>query len=460
LARKPWHGRFKKDLHKLAEKFSASIDVDKRLYREDIEGSIAHTKMLGKAGIISKEESEKIIKGLKSIRKEIERGKFPFRDEYEDIHLNIEKRLIEKIGQAGGKLHTARSRNDQVVLDMRLYLRREIDEIISLLKLLSETIVNLAEKNIKVFMPLYTHLQRAQPVLLSHHLMAYFEMFKRERARFIDCRNRVNVMPLGSGAGAGTSFPVDRHYVAKLLGFPEITKNSIDSVSDRDFIIEFISISSSLMMHLSRLSEELVIWSSKEFDFIDLGDEFTTGSSIMPQKRNPDISELIRGKTGKVYGNLMSVLTIMKGLPLSYNRDMQEDKEPMFSTVDTVKSCIEVLTEMLGQIEFKSENMRNALTKGHTTATDLADYLARKGVPFRQAHEITGRIVRYADQKEKDLLDLSISDLKKFSKKIEDEVFEFLTLEGSISSRVSQHGTSPENVLKMIKESKKDTASW
>jgi len=267
-------------------------------------------------------------------------------------------------------------------------------------------------------------------------------------------------MPLGTGAGAGTSFPVDRHYVAKLLGFPEITKNSIDSVSDRDFIIEFISISSSLMMHLSRLSEELVIWSSKEFDFIDLGDEFTTGSSIMPQKRNPDISELIRGKTGKVYGNLMSVLTIMKGLPLSYNRDMQEDKEPMFSTVDTVKSCIEVLTEMLGQIEFKSENMRNALTKGHTTATDLADYLARKGVPFRQAHEITGRIVRYADQKEKDLLDLSISDLKKFSKKIEDEVFEFLTLEGSISSRVSQHGTSPENVLKMIKESKKDTASW
>jgi argininosuccinate lyase len=373
LIKKPWQGRFNRGTHELAEKFSASIEVDKRLFREDIEGSIAHAKMLGRTGIIQKIESEKIVKGLKEIQREIETGTFPFREEYEDIHLNIEKRLTDKIGEVGGKLHTARSRNDQVALDMRLYLRGEIDEILNLIKRLSTTLLNLASKHLDVIMPLYTHLQRAQPVLLSHHLLAYFEMLRRERGRFVDCRKRVNVMPLGAGAGAGTSFPIDRHYVAKLLGFPEITRNSIDTVSDRDFVVEFISMSASLMMHLSRIAEELVLWSSKEFDFIELGDEFTTGSSIMPQKKNPDIAELIRGKTGRVYGCLITVLTLMKGLPLSYNRDMQEDKEPMFNTADTAKSCLEIMIEMIRNIKFKPENMKKAAVEGHTLATDLAD---------------------------------------------------------------------------------------
>jgi len=460
LLKKPWTGRFTKKTHELAESFSASIDIDKRLYREDIEGSIAHAKMLGKTGLITKKETERIINGLKKIQKEIEAGKFPFREEYEDIHLNIEERLIEMIGDTGGKLHTGRSRNDQIVLDIRLYLRHEIDEIINFIKTLSQVLIEIADKSKDVILPLYTHLQRAQPVLLSHHLLAYFEMLKRERERYLDCRKRVNVMPLGTGAGAGTSFPVDRQYIADLLGFPEITKNSIDTVSDRDFLIEFISTSSSLMVHLSRLSEELVLWSSKEFDFVDLGDKFTTGSSIMPQKRNPDIAELIRGKTGRVFGNLISILTIMKGLPLSYNRDMQEDKKPMLDTVDTVKSCLEVLTEMLRNIRFKSENMKKALLEGHITATDLADYLTRKGIPFRQAHELTGKIVKYAEENDKDLLALEISELKRFSKHFEEDVFEHITLEGSINSRKSLHGTSKESVLKMIKENKRDIAKW
>jgi argininosuccinate lyase len=460
LIKKPWQGRFNRGTHELAEKFSASIEVDKRLFREDIEGSIAHAKMLGRTGIIQKIESEKIVKGLKEIQREIETGTFPFREEYEDIHLNIEKRLTDKIGEVGGKLHTARSRNDQVALDMRLYLRGEIDEILNLIKRLSTTLLNLASKHLDVIMPLYTHLQRAQPVLLSHHLLAYFEMLRRERGRFVDGRKRVNVMPLGAGAGAGTSFPIDRHYVAKLLGFPEITRNSIDSVSDRDFIVEFISTSASLMMHLSRIAEELVLWSSKEFDFIELGDEFTTGSSIMPQKKNPDIAELIRGKTGRVYGYLITVLTLMKGLPLSYNRDMQEDKEPMFNTVDTVKSCLEIMIEMMRNLKFKPENMKKAAVEGHTLATDLADYLARKGVPFRQAHEITGEIIRYAEQKDREIFELSISELKRFSSKIEEEALELLNLEGSVTSRKSLSGTSKQNVLKMIKENKKQLSKW
>lgn len=460
MIKKPWQGRFNRSTHELAEKFSASIEVDKRLFREDIEGSIAHAKMLGKTGIIQKTESEKIVKGLKEIQREIETGTFPFREEYEDIHLNIERRLIEKIGEAGGKLHTARSRNDQIALDMRLYLRGEIDEILNLIKGLSTTLLNLASKHLDVIMPLYTHLQRAQPVLLSHHLLAYFEMLRRERGRFVDCRRRVNVMPLGAGAGAGTSFPIDRHYVAKLLGFPEITRNSIDSVGDRDFVVEFISASASLMMHLSRIAEELVLWSTREFDFVDLGDEFTTGSSIMPQKRNPDIAELIRAKTGRVYGHLITVLTLLKGLPLSYNRDMQEDKEPMFDTVKTVKSCLEIMIEMTRNIKFKPDNMKKAVMKGHTLATDLADYLARKGVPFRQAHEITGEIVRYADEKGKEILELSLSELKRFSPKIEEEALELLNLEGSVASRRSLAGTSKQNVVKMIKENKKEISKW
>jgi argininosuccinate lyase len=460
LLKKPWGGRFKKKTHKVAERFSASIYIDKRLYVEDIKGSIAHARMLGETGIITKAESEKIVKGLEGIRREIEAGDFPFREELEDIHLNIERRLIEKIGDVGGKLHTARSRNDQIALDERLYLRGRISEILSLIKGLAEDLIDLSERSIDIVMPLYTHLQRAQPVLLSHHLLAYFEMLKRDRERYLDCLKRVNVMPLGAGAGAGTSFPINRDLVAKLLDFPYVTKNSIDTVSDRDFIIEFISTSAMLMMHLSRLSEELVLWSSKEFDFVDMGDEFTTGSSIMPQKRNPDIAELIRGKAGRVYGNLISILTTMKGLPLSYNRDMQEDKEPMFSTVDTVTSTLEVLGEMIKNLRFKPENMKRALGNGFITATDLADYLARKGMPFREAHEITGRIVAYAERKGKELLGLTIEEMQMFSRLFEKDVFEFITVNGSISSRKSYGGTARENVLKMIEEGKREIGRW
>ncbi|MGH7891833.1 MAG: argininosuccinate lyase, partial [Thermodesulfobacteriota bacterium] len=458
--KKPWGGRFKKDIHKIAEKFSASIDFDKRLYKEDIEGSIAHVTMLAENGIILKNESEKITKGLKQIEKEIDSGKFPFREEYEDIHLNIEKRLIEKIGDTGGKIHTARSRNDQIALDMRLYLRKEINEIILLLKDIAECLIELAEKNIDTLMPLYTHLQRGQPVLLSHHLMGLYEMLKRDRERYIDCLERVNVMPLGSGAGAGTTFPIDREYVAKLLGFPKVTQNSIDTVSDRDFIVEFIAVSANLMMHLSRVSEEFVLWSTKEFDFVDLGDEFTTGSSIMPQKRNPDMAELIRGKTGRVYGNLVAILTIMKGLPFSYNRDMQEDKEPMFDTGDTVKSSLDVLRAMLKNIAFKHENMKRALAEGFITATDIADYLTRKGMPFRNSHEVTGRIVGYAEEKGRELTNLHISEYKMFSKLFEEDLFDHITLQGSISGRKSYGGTARQNVVRMIAQGKKETGKW
>jgi len=460
LIKKPWAGRFKKATHKVAEKFSASIDFDQRLYKEDIQGSIAHATMLAEKGIILKKESDKIIKGLKQIKKEIESGKFPFREEFEDIHLNIEKRLIEKIGDVGGKIHTARSRNDQIALDMRLYLRGAINEIITLIKAISERLIELSDENIDAVIPLYTHIQRGQPVLLSHQLMALYEMLKRDRARYVDCLQRVNVMPLGAGAGAGTTFPIDRKLVAKLLGFPEVTKNSIDTVSDRDFIIEFISASTTLMMHLSRISEEFVLWSTKEFDFVDLGDEFTTGSSIMPQKRNPDMAELIRGKTGRVYGNLVTILTIMKGLPFSYNRDMQEDKEPMFDTVDTVKSCLEVLSEMLQVIVFKHENMKRALDEGFITATDVADYLSRKGMPFRQSHEVTGKIVGYAEEKGRDLLNLHISEYQMFSNLFEEDLYEFITLDGSIESRKSYGGTAKKNVVKMIKLAKKEIADW
>ncbi|MCZ6791934.1 MAG: argininosuccinate lyase, partial [Candidatus Dadabacteria bacterium] len=426
----------------------------------DIQGSIAHATMLAEKGIILKKESDKIIKGLKQIKKEIESGKFPFREEFEDIHLNIEKRLIEKIGDVGGKIHTARSRNDQIALDMRLYLRGEINEIITLIKAISERLVELSDENIDAMIPLYTHIQRGQPVLLSHQLMALYEMLKRDRARYVDCLQRVNVMPLGAGAGAGTTFPIDRKLVAKLLGFPEVTKNSIDTVSDRDFIIEFISASSTLMMHLSRISEEFVLWSTKEFDFVDMGDEFTTGSSIMPQKRNPDMAELIRGKTGRVYGNLVAILTIMKGLPFSYNRDMQEDKEPMFDTVDTVKSCLEVLSEMLQVIVFKHENMKRALDEGFITATDVADYLSRKGMPFRQSHEVTGKIVGYAEEKGRELMNLHISEYQMFSNLFDEDLYDFIALDGSIGSRKSYGGTAKKNVVKMIKLAKIEIADW
>ena len=450
MAKKAWGGRFASRTHSIAEKFSESVSFDRRLYKEDIRGSIAHVKMLRETGIISRKDASRITKGLREIEKEIDRGEFPFSESYEDIHLNIEKRLIEKTGSSGAMVHTARSRNDQVLTDTRLYLKSETEEVISLVCALAEQFVELSAKNLGVIFPLYTHMQRAQPVLLSHHLLAYYEMLKRDRERFINCLSRVDVSPLGSCAGAGTSFPIDREMTAGDLGFKSVSKNSIDAVSDRDFCAEFVFCCSVLMMHLSRFSEELVLWSAKEFDFVDLGDGFTTGSSIMPQKKNPDMSELTRGKTARVYGNLSALLTLMKGLPLSYNRDMQEDKEPLFDTVDTVKLCLGVNIEMLKTLEFKEENMKKALEGGFVTATDVADYLARKDVPFRSAHETVGKIVSYAERGGKELSDLKLSEFRRFSKKIDEDIFEVITFSGSVESRNSFGGTSTANVRKEI----------
>ncbi len=455
MKKKAWGGRFSSPTHKAAERFSQSVSFDKRLYKEDIEGSVAHAKMLARTGIISRKDASVIEKSLRQIKKEIDKEEFPFREQYEDIHLNIEKRLVEKTGAPGARLHTARSRNDQVLTDMRLYLRREMSGILSLVCSLAEQFVTLAEKNLCVVMPLYTHMQRAQPVLLSHHLLAYYEMFMRDRQRLVDCMRRVDVSPLGSCAGAGTSFPIDRDMTAGALGFSAVSKNSIDAVSDRDFCAEFLFCCSVVMMHLGRLSEELVLWSSKEFDFIDLGDGFTTGSSIMPQKKNPDISELTRGKVARVYGNLTALLVLMKGLPLSYNRDMQEDKEPVFDTVDTVKLCLEVNIEMLRTLEFREDNMAKALEGGFVTATDVADYLVRRGVPFRSAHETVGRIVAYAEREQKELRDLDLSEFRSFSQHIEEDIFEVITVSGSIESRNSAGGTATGNVKKEISRAKK-----
>ncbi len=460
MAKKAWGGRFTRSTSKVAEKFSESVSFDRRLYEEDIRASIAHVRMLAKQSIIPKTDADKIIKGLGSVKKEIMSGNFPFREEYEDIHLNIEKRLIEKIGKVGGKIHTARSRNDQVLVDIRLYILKEGDNVLKLLKKLSGNFIKLAEKNMDVVMPLYTHLQRAQPVLLAHHMLAFFEMFRRDAGRLRDCLERTDVNPLGTGAGAGTSFPVNRNYTASLLGFNAVSCNSIDTVSDRDFIAEFIFCCSLLMMHLSRLSEELVLWSSKEFDFIDLGDDFTTGSSIMPQKRNPDMAELTRGKIARVYGNLNAILTLLKGLPLSYNRDMQEDKEPLFDTIDTVKLCLELNSEMLKKIKFKRENLRKSLTDGFVTATDIADYLTRKGMPFRNAHETAGAIVSYAEKQGKQLEELSLEEMTGFSKLIEVDVFNCISIQGSVESKTSYGGTSPKNVKAMLLDAKKEISDF
>ncbi len=455
MEKKAWGGRFSSPTDKVAEKFSQSVSFDKRLYKEDIKGSIAHANMLAQTEIISRKDAALIEKGLKDIEKEIDRGEFPFREQYEDIHLNIEKRLVEKTKDSGARLHTARSRNDQVLTDIRLYLRREISEILFLVCSLAEQFVTLAQKNLGVVMPLYTHMQRAQPVLLSHHLLAYYEMFMRDHQRLVDCMRRVDVSPLGSCAGAGTSFPIDREMTAEALGFSALSINSIDAVSDRDFCAEFLFCCSVVMMHLSRLSEEFILWSSKEFDFVNLGDGFTTGSSIMPQKKNPDMSELTRGKTARVYGNLTALLVLMKGLPLSYNRDMQEDKEPVFDTVDTTKLCLEVNIKMLQTLEFKEENMAKALKGGFVTATDVADYLVRKGMPFRSAHEIVGKIVAYAEREGKELCDLDLSEFHSFSQQIEKDIFKVITVSGSIESKNSFGGTATKNVKKEISKVRK-----
>ena len=452
MASKPWSGRFTEKTDKLVEEFSASISFDKRLYKHDIMGSITHARMLAKVGILTKKEVDKIISGLKAIEKEIVAGKFRFTPDLEDIHMAIEKRLIEKIGPVGGKLHTARSRNDQVALDVRLYLRDEIKEIQSLIRDLQKALVNVAKKNLDCIMPGYTHLQRAQPILFSHHLLAYYEMLKRDHERIADCLTRVNVMPLGAGALAGSPYPLDRDFVAKELGFAKPTDNSLDSVSDRDFCIEFCGAASILMMHLSRLSEEFILWSSQEFGFIELSDAFSTGSSIMPQKKNPDVPELVRGKTGRVYGNLLSLLTTMKALPLAYNKDMQEDKEALFDTVDTVKDCLKVFSPMLTTMKINKKKMLNATKQGFLTATDAADYLVKKGVPFRESHHITGRVVAYCIKTSQGLEDLSIDEWRGFSKAFGKDIKEVISVEASVKSKKAKGGTAPEAVKRRLKE--------
>lgn len=433
---KPWGGRFEEKTNKLLERLSASVGFDKRLYLYDIKGSIAHCTMLAKQGIISEKDSQEIIKGLEEIRKQIDRGEFEFSDELEDIHMNIEKRLTDNIGEAGGRLHTARSRNDQVTLDTRLYLRDKTKEIIELIGEFQSVLIDLERKHPTAIMPGYTHLQRAQPILFSNHMMAYYEMLERDAERFSDCLKRINVMPLGAGALAGTTFPIDRKYVAKLLDFPSITKNSLDSVSDRDYVIEFTAAASILMMHFSRLSEELILWSSDEFGFIEIADAFCTGSSIMPQKKNPDIPELVRGKTGRVYGNLMSLLTLMKGLPLAYNRDMQEDKEPLFDTIDTITISLQIFTEMMKNVTIDEESMLLAAGGGYSNATEVADYLVKKGLPFREAHEVVGNIVKYCIQNDiKQIGDLKIEEFQQFCDMIEDDIYIHADLERSTMSK-------------------------
>lgn len=441
--------RFGKELDKLAKEYTASVSFDKRLYRHDIAGSIAHARMLWKQGIIPEKDAELIIMGLISIREEIEHGKFQFKEELEDIHMNIEARLIEKIGDAGAMLHTARSRNDQVALDMRMFTREAISETIAKLKSLQEALLTLAEANKDVSMPGYTHVQRAQPTLLAHHLLAYFEMFQRDIERFQQCYQRTDVMPLGSGAMAGVSYPVDRSAVAKELGFSEVSANSMDAVSDRDFVIEYMAAASMAMMHISRLAEEIVLWSSAEFDFIEIDDAYATGSSIMPQKKNPDVAELARGKTGRVYGHLMAMLTTMKGLPLSYNRDLQEDKEGLFDTVDTLNLTLEVFAAMIASLHINKERTRKATEENYTLATDVADYLVKKGVPFREAHGIVGKLVRYAIECKKTLAELDITEYKRFSQKFDKDV-KSITVESALAARNIPGGTAPEKVQKAL----------
>ncbi len=455
MSKKPWDGRFTQKTDKSVESFTSSIAYDKRLYFYDIEGSIAHCRMLAKQSIISGDESSAIIEGLGKIARDIKRGNFKFDDALEDIHMNIEGALTNEIGEVAQKLHTARSRNDQVILDVRMYLRDELGTIIEKLTALRHCIVTLADKNIDVIIPGYTHLRRAQPVLFSHHLLAYYEMFSRDRARFKEVLKRVNVMPLGSAALAGTTYPIDMAYTAELLGFAKISANSLDAVGSRDFVLEFLAAASIFMVHLSRLSEELILWSSSEFSFIDIPDAFATGSSIMPQKKNPDVAELARGKTGRVFGSLMGMLTVMKGLPLTYNRDMQEDKEPLFDTVDTVKGCLVVYERLIPKLKLNRSVTEKAVVRGYLNATDAADYLVVKGMTFRQAHRCIGEVVRYALEQDKEIHELSLAELKEFSKLFSEDVFELLTPRQMIDRRLSTGGTATKNVLEAIQKATK-----
>lgn len=460
MSQKLWGGRFTQPTNKFVEEFTASIEFDQRLYAYDIQGSKAHARMLARQGIISVEDSEKIITGLDSILADIEAGRVEFSVALEDIHMNVEARLIERIGPVGGKLHTGRSRNDQVALDIRLYLRDEIDTTLRYMMSLENSLIKQAENNLEVIMPGYTHLQTAQPVLYSHHMLAYREMIARDISRLQDLRARFNMMPLGAGALAGTTFDIDREWVAEKLGFDGVTRNSLDSVSDRDFAIEFCSFASILMMHLSRLSEELILWSSADFNFIELTDAFCTGSSIMPQKKNPDVPELVRGKTGRVYGNLMSMLTLMKSLPLAYNKDMQEDKEPLFDTIDTVKGSLKVFADMIAEMKVKADNMRVAAARGFSTATDIADYLVRKNLPFRNAHEVVGLTVRYCVENGKDIPELTLDEFRQFSELIEEDIYDYVTLDASVNARKATGGTAREAVERELAILKKQVKSW
>ena len=456
---KLWGGRFRKSTDTKVDDFNSSIRFDKRMYRQDIKGSIAHASMLGKQGIIPQEDADKIVSELKNILEDIEAGKVEFLIDAEDIHMNIEKILTDRIGDAGKRLHTGRSRNDQVALDIRMYLMDEMADIEEMLGETMQVFVELAKAHTKTIMPGYTHLQKAQPITFAHHCLAYYEMFKRDYSRLADCRKRTNIMPLGSGALAGTTYPLDREYVADQLGFDGVTMNSLDGVSDRDFVIELASCLSMIMMHLSRFSEELILWSSNEFSFVEMDDAYSTGSSIMPQKKNPDVAELIRGKAGRVYGNLMGLLTMMKGIPLAYNKDMQEDKEQIFDSVDTIKLCLPVFCDMIRTMKVNTANMYEGAKGGFTNATDAADYLVKKGLPFRDAHSVIGNMVFYCIENNKAITDLSMDEMKSFSEIIEEDIYDAVSMETCVNDRDVIGGPAETVTLNAIKKAEEFLSS-
>ncbi|QJA06316.1 argininosuccinate lyase [Thermosulfurimonas marina] len=457
--KKPWGGRFREDTDRLVEEFTESVSFDQRLALHDLRQDLAHLEALKRAGVVTEEEAERIARGLSEIEAEIREGRFVFRAELEDVHMNIEAALREKIGPLAGKLHTGRSRNDQVATDFRLYLRDEIREILRLLHDLRRALVEKAREGLEIILPGFTHLQHAQPVLLAHHLLAYYEMFRRDADRFQDTLRRTAECPLGSAALAGTPYPLDRELTARLLGFERPSRNSMDAVSDRDFVLEFLFDAAVTMMHLSRLAEEIVLWMSPEFGFVDLPDALCTGSSIMPQKKNPDVAELLRGKCGRVYGNLLALLTVMKGLPLTYNRDLQEDKEPAFDTADTLRASLKVAALLVRGLSPRAERMRAAAEEGHPTATDLADYLVMKGLPFREAHEVTGRIVAFAEERGLKLWKIPLEDLRRFSDLIEEDVYEWLSVEGSVARRRTYGGTAPERVREALAQAEEELSA-
>ncbi|WP_447970054.1 argininosuccinate lyase [Nitrospira sp. M1] len=448
---KLWGGRFKKRTHHLVERFTTSLPFDQRLYPYDIQGSIAHCKTLHHAKVLTRHECQTIIQGLEKVLREIQRGRFEFRNEDEDIHMSIERRLTQLIGPLGGKLHTARSRNDQVALDLRLYVRDSLKTLTTGLLELQKSMIVQARRYFKVIMPGYTHLQRAQPVLFAHHFLAYVDMFERDKGRLTDALTRLNVLPLGAGALAGTNYPIDRNVTAKLLDFPTVTTNSLDTVSDRDFVVEVLNACSLLMMHLSRMSEEFILWSSQEFQFIEMSDSFCTGSSMMPQKKNPDVAELVRGKTGRVYGHLMSVLTTLKGLPLSYNRDLQEDKEPLFDALDTATDSVDIYTELIKRLKVRQDIMAKAVQSGLLFATELADYLVRKGIPFREAHAIIGNLVGQCAEQKKDLAHITLPELRSHSTRFSKDALALLTPEGAIERKAQIGGTARKQVEKRLR---------